>query len=89
MLRGSYLKILRAKGDLMKPVIISFLITDNERKQLKQLHRQYEDDNDVTISVSEYIRRTLFPPVSIPNPPTETPTEPVNNGKYSFNLDEL
>ena len=73
----------------MKTVLISFLITHDERKELKQLHRQYEDDNDVSISVSEYIRRTLFPPVSIPLTPTKTPTEPVNDGKYSFNLDDL
>jgi hypothetical protein len=70
----------------MKTVNISFAITPNEEKQLRRLHREYEDTHTVSISVSEYIRRTLFPPVSNPIPlsaPTsERVSEPTN--KYSF-----
>ena len=70
----------------MKTVNVSFGITEDEKKLLRRQHREYEDTHDVSISVSEYIRRTLFPPVSNPIPlsvPTSEPvSEPIN--KYSF-----
>ena len=70
----------------MKTVNVSFGITEDEKKLLRRQHREYEDTHDVSISVSEYIRRTLFPPVSNPIPlsvPTsERVSEPIN--KYSF-----
>jgi len=70
----------------MKPVIISFLITDDQKKELRRQHRAYEDKHDESISVSEYIRRTLFPPASNPfiplEPTSEQESEPLN--KFSF-----
>jgi len=70
----------------MKDVRINLVVTADEKKLLWELRREYERKHDVSISVSEYIRRTLFPPVSNPIPlsvPTsERVSEPIN--KYSF-----
>ncbi len=70
----------------MKSVSITFVITPEQEKELLRQHREYTDKHNVRISVSEYIRRTLFPPVSNPIPlslPTsEQESEPLN--KFSF-----
>lgn len=75
----------------MKTVSITFVITREQEKMLRQLHREYEDNHNERVSVSEYIRRTLFPQDDSPNPssiPTsEQQSEP--SSKYSFNLDDL
>ena len=78
----------------MKTVTRSFMITSDEDKQLRQQRREYEDKHDVSISVSEYIRRTLFPPVSIPAPLSKPTSEleselPKKTSKYSFNMDDV
>ena len=70
----------------MNTVSITFAITPEQRKVLKDNMRAHEDKHNVSISVSEYIRRTLFPPASNPfiplEPTSEQESEPLN--KFSF-----
>jgi hypothetical protein len=77
-----------------KTVIISFAITADESKKLTEMHEAYEHKINHRVSVSEYVRLTMFIPHLNGNPLTkptsELESEPISQAsKYSFNMDDV